>query len=486
MAQTGLSRAEIEQLDSIWKAPGFIPTLIAVAAAFGAWSLLLPVIPLAVIEAGQSQALAGASTGVFMATTVLTQIVTPRLLRTYGYNPVMVFAAFMLGVPALGHLLGMDAWIVLLFSALRGIGFGALTVAESALVAELVPVRFLGKATGMLGVFIGLSQMVCLPLGLAIGERVGFGAVYVTAAAVALIAALMCLRIPRLKAAPKVETSAFRHPEERGRPEVATWKLVLVPALAVTSLSMSFGAVSSFLPAAVVEVDPVAGAAIGGVMLSITSGSSMVFRYLAGIVADRRGMPGTTMIPSQIVGIAGMVLMALVVANGWPVWLLVLAGVLFGGGFGAVQNEALLSMFYRLPRSKVSEASAVWNMAYDAGTGLGSFVFGVIAAQLAYSGAFAAGAFVVAVGLAITAADAFIGRHRITEYGNIRARLRQVPVSRALPLFRRRRAVGSEPVELEELITRETEHPGWNEPGAVPPELVEPQARERDPREPRA
>ena len=167
MVESGLSRAEIEKLDSMWKAPGFIPILVAVAAAFGAWSLLLPVIPLSVIEAGQSQTLAGASTGVFMATTVLTQLFTPRALRKFGYNPVMVFAAFMLGVPALGHILGTEAWIILLFSALRGVGFGALTVAESALIAEIMPVRFLGKATGMLGVFIGLAQMVCLPLGLA-------------------------------------------------------------------------------------------------------------------------------------------------------------------------------------------------------------------------------------------------------------------------------------------------------------------------------
>lgn len=108
----------------------------AIAAAFGAWSLLLPLLPLAVLDNGGSAGLAGATTGIFMAATVLTQIVTPRLLRTFGYRPVMAGAAFMLGVPALGHLLGTEPWLVLLFCALRGVGFGALTVAESALIAE--------------------------------------------------------------------------------------------------------------------------------------------------------------------------------------------------------------------------------------------------------------------------------------------------------------------------------------------------------------
>ncbi|QGU04957.1 MFS transporter [Corynebacterium comes] len=391
----------------MWKAPGFIPTLIAVFAAFGSWSLLLPVIPLAALDAGHSTTLAGASTGIFMAATVATQIFTPTALRRIGYNPVMVASAFMLGVPALGHLLGLEAWNLLLFSALRGIGFGALTVAESALIAELVPSRFLGKASGMLGVFIGISQMICLPLGLFLAGRVGYPVVYVTAAAIALVAAVMCLRIPRIRAHPRARASSQEHVVS-----APVWKLVLVPALSVTSLSMSFGAVSSFLPAAVQELDPVTGSVIAGLILSITGGAAMILRYGSGIIADRNGRPGATMIPGQVMGFAGVLLMALVVANGWSAWWLVVAGILFGGGFGMVQNEALLSMFFRLPRSRVSEASAVWNISFDAGTGLGSFLLGAVAAQAAYSGAYAVGAAIVALGLLATIADRLVGRKR--------------------------------------------------------------------------
>jgi len=409
-------------LDSMWKAPGFVPTLVAVFAAFGAWSLLLPVIPLAALDAGHSATIAGATTGVFMAATVITQIFTPAMLRRLGYNPVMVASAFMLGVPALGHLLDDGVWALLLFSALRGTGFGALTVAESALIAELVPSRFLGKASGMLGVFVGVAQMLFLPLGLAMAGRFGYGSVYIAAAVVALIAAVMCLRIPRIRAQ---ETSRERSPGD-----ASTWKLVLVPAVAVNSLSMSFGAVSSFLPAAVQELDPVTGAVIGGFMLSIIGGAAMVLRYFSGMVADRAGRAGVTMIPGQAMGFAGVALMALVIANGWSVWWLVLAGILFGGGFGMVQNEALLEMFHRLPRTKVSEASAIWNMAYDAGTGIGSFVLGFVAARAAYSGAYTVAAAIVAVGILATAVDRFLGAHRVTEHNNIRTRLRQIHVPR--------------------------------------------------------
>lgn len=453
----------------MWKSPGFIATLVAVAAAFGSWSMLLPVIPLAVLDAGGSDTLAGASTGIFMAATVLTQILTPAALRKFGYNPVMVFSAFMLGAPSLGYLLGMDPGVVLFFSALRGIGFGAITVAESALIAELLPVRFLGKGSGMLGVFIGLSQMVFLPLGLMVGRATSFDLVYAIATVIALVAALMCLRIPRLKAAPKIDATVAEGETVPQQP-VATWRLVLIPALAVTSLSMSFGAVSSFLPAAVRGLDPVTGAVIGGFMLSIAGGSAMVFRYLSGAIADRRGMPGATMIPALIIGFIGVALMALILYIEGSIWWLVLAAIFFGGGFGMVQNEALLAMFFRLPRSKVSEASAIWNISYDAGTGLGSFLLGIAAAQLAYHGAFGIGALIVLVGLALTVADRFIGHRRLTERGNTRARLRQVPALRQAVRATRRSRGASRPEAAGPELNRRPQRTGRKPRGGGEPD----------------
>ena len=146
----------------------------AVAAAFLSWALLLPVVPLGVLTSGGSDALAGSTTAIFMGCSVLTQWNTPRALRRFGYTPVMVFAAIMLGVPALGHITLDDAPFVLALSAFRGIGFGALTVAESALVAELVPKRFLGRASGLLGIGHRISA-TCWP---AAGSVAGHGILF--------------------------------------------------------------------------------------------------------------------------------------------------------------------------------------------------------------------------------------------------------------------------------------------------------------------
>lgn len=404
---------------NVWKVPGYTETMVAIAAAFGAWSILLPVVPLAVLDAGGSASLAGGTTGLFMAATVITQFLTPRMLRSFGYRPVMMAASFMLGVPAFGHLLGEEAWVTLTFSALRGIGFGALTVAQSALVAELAPVGLRGKATGMIGVFVGLAQTLFLPLGLAMSDWWGYSSVYIAAAAIGLLAVAMCIRLPRIKAQ-RVQ------PGVTALPQVPTWKLVAVPALALTTVSISYGAISAFLSPAVREIDPRTGATLGGILLSLVGAASLVCRYLAGVFADRVGMAGRLYIPAQIAAFAAVALIALVLHQQWSVWWIVLGVVIFGGAFGIAQNEALLSMFERLPRERVSEASAIWNVFFDSGTGIGSTVLGAMVVAVTYSGAFGVGAVILLLGVAMSCADFMLGRSRVSEVDDIKTRLRRM------------------------------------------------------------
>lgn len=409
----------------MWRAPGIIPTLVAVFAAFGGWSLLLPVIPQAILEDGRGAGLAGAYTGVFMAATVLTQTQTPRMLRKYGYRATMFASGLLLGLPTFLHILGTDAALVLALAAVRGMGFGALTVAESALIAELVPMRFLGKATGALGVAVGVAQMLCLPLGLALAQLLGgYTWVYVLGGVISLLGSVMALLIPALKAAPK-SAPGDRAPAGAGAP---TWKLVAVPALAMAATAMAYGGIAAFLAPAATEIDVVSGSVVAGLALSVLGGTQMAFRYLAGVVADRVGRPGTLAIGALVAGVIGLAAMSLLLWAGWSAWWLLGAAALYGAGFGIVQNEALLLMFARLPRERTAEASAYWNMSFDSGTGVGSFVLGGVAAIALqpYPTVFAVGAGLMAVGLVAVSADRILGAHRVADTGNMRATLRRL------------------------------------------------------------
>lgn len=102
------------------------------------------------------------------------------------------------------------------------------------------------------------------------------------------------------------------------------------------------------------------------------------------------------------------------------------AAGLFGLGFGIVQNEALLMLFERLPREKTTLASALWNMTFDSGTGIGAVVLGMVAGVLAYYQTFWIAACIVAVALLAVITDGIIGRRRQWEHNNMAHQLRAV------------------------------------------------------------
>ena len=67
----------------------------------------------------------------------------------------------------------------------------------------------------------------------------------------------------------------------------------------------------------------------------------------------------------------------------------VIAGAaVFGLGFGITQNVTQTVMYDRVPESAYGASSALWNLAYDGGMGLGAAGFGVLALHTGYPVAF--------------------------------------------------------------------------------------------------
>jgi predicted MFS family arabinose efflux permease len=142
--------------------------------------------------------------------------------------------------------------------------------------------------------------------------------------------------------------------------------------------AMGAGIVVTFLPLATRSSGWLAAPA-----LFANAAATTLARWWAGRYGDRHGQ--SRLLVLGVVACAfGMV--ALAVGAG-P--LAVAAGaVLLGLGFGVAQNASLTLMFERVSPSGYDMVSAMWNLAYDAGLGLGAAGFGVVAARAGYAGAF--------------------------------------------------------------------------------------------------
>ncbi len=358
----------------------------ATVLCFSGYAVLLPVVPLWAERGGSGALGSGATTAALMATTVGTQLAVPWLLVRVGHRWVLAVGSALLGVPTPFLAISPDLGLVLALSALRGVGFGLATVAGSALVAELVPREQHGRAAGRYGLAVGLPQLVLLAAGVAVVERFGFTAVFVAAGIAPMLGALLVPAI-RMSRAP-VTPAAGPLPRPAARSALA-------PVLAMVTCSIAQGGVITFLPLAV----PGAGLLVAGALLATAAGA-LIGRLVAGELVDRRGWGGRLLVPGMLLTAAGLAAEVTALVTGVGA-LVVLGAAVVGFGFGMVQNDALTVLFAAFGSTGYGAASAIWNIAYDAGTGVGALGLGAVAEPFGYSAAFGVAAVLLLAGVVV-------------------------------------------------------------------------------------
>ena len=349
-------------------------------SSFGALTsfyLLLSVTPMYAMSAGAGSAEAGLVTGSLMLATVLAEFASARLIRRFGYRAVFAAGALLLGGPALALLGPHSVPAIVAVSIARGIGFGLNTVVTGALVATALPPERRGEGIGLAGVVSCVPAIVALPSGVWLADNTGF-AVVIAITAVSALAPLA--------AVPWLAVPAGRHAEaDPGEAQSAGLLASLRSGgalrlcLVFAATTVSAGVVAAFLPLAAGVSGSVA--ALGLFAQAVASTGS---RWQAGRHGDRHGH-ARLLVPGLLIAAAGMTLLIWVAAPA----VLIAGMALFGIGFGIIQNVTFTLLIDRAPVTGYGTASALWNLAYDAGYGAGPAVFGVFVACTGYPVAFA-------------------------------------------------------------------------------------------------
>ncbi|WP_228387042.1 MFS transporter [Ornithinicoccus halotolerans] len=352
------------------------------SAGFSGYAALLPVAPLWVVHGGAGSAGAGAVNGVLMLFTVLTQLFVPGALRRYGWAPVLVAAMVLLGVPALLHLVSDQLGWTLLLSAVRGLGFGILTVTGSAAVAELVDPARRGRAIGVYGLAVAGPQLLLLPAAPWVAEQLGFWVVFAisTAPLLGVVPAFALARtLTALPADHHHDAPTGAAPPGGGRSRRRTYLALLRPMALLLGVTLAGGALITFVPQ--ITSDP--AVATGGLLL--LTGTAALSRWRFGTLADRYGT-WPFLWPLVVLTAAGMALTAWAVtdAEATTVTLLLLGMAAVGISYGGLQNLTLVLAFAAVRRRDYGLASAVWNVGFDTGTGLGAVLVGALAAGYSF------------------------------------------------------------------------------------------------------
>jgi predicted MFS family arabinose efflux permease len=234
----------------------------------------------------------------------------------------------------------------------------------------------------LVGLVSGVPSVAALPLGVWLAGHLGYRPVFAAGGLAALAGLASLPWLPNARgAATRADgmLAALRNPA------------LVRPAALFSATTMAVGIIVTFLPLAVGRAD----ANVAALALLVQPAAAIAGRWLAGRRGDRHGDrngagPGdrrgsaALLVPGVLAAAAGVLVLSLTAIPA-----AVIAGAaVFGLGFGVTQNVTQTVMYDRVPESAYGASSALWNLAYDGGMGLGAAGFGVLALHTGYPLAF--------------------------------------------------------------------------------------------------
>ncbi|MET9274133.1 MFS transporter [Kribbella sp. NPDC003557] len=357
----------------------FVRLLVMVFGSGLSMYLLTSVVPMYLAANGSGGVGAGLSTAAMMFSAVGVELVVPRMLARWGYQVVLAAGLVLLGAPSLVLLVSASLPVVLTVCVVRGAGLAILVVGAVALVADLAPSSRRGEALGVYGVAVGVPAVIGLPLGVYLTHVVGFGALFVLAAVASLGGLVMLIGLPARVAVEEQHVKVLGGVRRSG---------LLMPTLVFAAVTVAAGISVTFLPLSVASGKQ----SMVATALLLQAVAAPAARWLAGRYADRVG-PAKLLAPVlgfAVIGAGALVFLPSAAA-------ILIGSTCFGIGFGAAQNLTLALMYNRVDRSRYGQVSALWNLAYDGGWGLGALAFGAVVSGTGYPLAFGLTAAVVAL-----------------------------------------------------------------------------------------
>lgn len=352
--------------------------LILIVLGMSSFSILLPLSPNWVLSRSQSEAAAGGVTAILMALTVCTQVLINPLARKYGWPKLLAIGLFALGAPSCLQSISSSIISVFVSSAVRGVGFGILTVGGATTIAMLVPAERRGAAVGAYGLAVALPQFLLIPAAPVLEDLMG-------SFAMTLIATLPLMGLFLIQG---LEKATRNLAEQEGSFEVIkrpSTLMLIAPTLAILlTVTTAGGALLTFAQQFTTDASSAA------LLLLCITGFAAPSRWLFGILADRCDLLAmmSSLCAALIVGMAIAFFSTTAAVMEYSNQVIYIGGILIGVSYGGLQSITLTHAFKKGGAARLTRVSVMWNVSFDVGTGLGSLLIGSIAAVMGFSFAF--------------------------------------------------------------------------------------------------
>lgn len=352
---------------------------------FLGFQMTLPTIPLFVAHLGGNDQLIGIVVGFFTFSALLIRPWAGHALETKGRRFIYLLGLLIFVVSVGSYALVASLFFLFTLRIFQGAGWGLSTTAGGTVATDLIPAKRRGEGMGYFGLSGNIAMAFGPALGLALVPIVDFHILFVICASLGAAALLFGSLIkyrPINQKLPKTPQKKWDFYE----------KSALKPALLLFFVTVTFGGIATFLPLYVIQ-EGIQGIEWYFFFFAI---ALMLSRTFGGRIYDRKGIRAI-FIPGALSIVIGMLLLTFLAYQ----WMLFLAAIFYGIGFGVIQPALQAWAVNSAPADRKGMANATFFSFFDLGVGLGAMFFGFIPKWFGYSGIYAIAALSVSISIVL-------------------------------------------------------------------------------------
>jgi MFS family permease len=325
-------------------------------------------LPVYIERFGGTAKIAGLALSSLTAAAIISRPITGYYLDRYGRKLIFLGGIMLFMIPTAIYLRMIHVVMLIAIRFIQGLGWGIGHTSTGTVALDIIPRERLGEGLGVYSLANSVSMSCAPAIALWLINNYSFELLFLICLFITTITLILALSIRY----PKIEKQPgdFKF--------VIFDKTALRPSIIMFIVSLIHSSLISFLPLYALEQ----GLTTAGYFFTATAVTTLISRFLSGIIIDRGGRKGYDL--NIIVGTSSIVSTMVIVAHTGKLFHLIVGGLLFGLGFGLVQFTLLILAVNNVPPEKKGSANATYYTAVDLGIAVGSLSWGFVAAGLGY------------------------------------------------------------------------------------------------------
>jgi MFS family permease len=351
---------------SLWT-KDFILTSLSNLFLFFSFHLLTPILPIYIVEMGGDKFAAGMVVGIFTISALVIRPFAGGALDMFDRKKVLYLGLFIFILTVISYEWMYIVSFILFARMIQGIGWGVATTTYATMVSDYIPSSRRAEGMGYFGLSINIGMALGPLIGIWLMVEYGFTMVFIIAAVSILLSILLSHYIlyPQMPI------------KKSGSEKVSIIeKNALLPAILVMMMTLAHGGILSSLTLFGKET----GISNVGWFFLASALSMMVSRPTAGKIADKIGQ-NYVLVPGALALGLGL----LILSYSSNVFVLVIAAIFYGAGYGGIQPTLQAWVITRVSPDRRGAATATYFSAFDLGIGAGALWVGFFAKWLSYA-----------------------------------------------------------------------------------------------------